>query len=106
MQRFTQDMDISPIEEGTASELSEFLNVFADPGRIQILSVLIYGEVGVSHIAQAVGKSVSAVSHQLRLMRSQRLVRYVKEGKNTYYMLDDDHVADVLRSALEHIQHT
>lgn len=106
MQRCTQGIDIVPIEENKAVVLAEFLSVFADPGRIMILSTMLDKEVCVSHIAQAVGKSVSAVSHQLKIMRSQRLVRYVKDGKNTYYTLDDDHVADVLRSALDHIEHS
>ena len=106
MQRCTHGIDIVPIEENKAVVLAEFLSVFADPCRIRILSALLDKEVCVSHIADAVGKSVSAVSHQLRVMRNQRLVKYVKDGKNTYYTLDDDHVADVLRSALDHIEHS
>ena len=76
MQRCTQGIDIIPIEENKAVRLSEFLSVFADPGRVRILSILIDKEVCVSHIAEALGKSISAVSHQLKLMRSQRLVKY------------------------------
>ena len=76
MQRCTQGIDIEPIEENKAEGLSEFLSVFADPGRIRILSVLVDKEVCVSHIAEAVGKSISAVSHQLRLMKDKRIVRF------------------------------
>ncbi len=105
MHRCTEGVDIRPIEEEKAQRVAEFLHVFADPGRIQILSLLVDKEVCVSHIAQATGKSVSAVSHQLRVLRGQRIVRHVKDGKNTYYALDDDHVADVLRSGIDHIEH-
>ena len=105
MLRCTQEIDITPIKEDEAIRIAQLLKVFADPGRIQILSVLVDKEVCVSHIAQAIGKSVSAVSHQLSLMRSQRIVRYIKDGKNTYYTLDDKHVEDVLKSGIEHIKH-
>ena len=106
MKRCTQDIELKPIDEDKALKLSDFLAVFADPGRIMILSVLLDKEVCVSHIALSVGKTISAVSHQLRLMRSQRIVRFIKDGKNTYYTLDDEHVAKVLRFGLEHIEHS
>ncbi len=105
MQRCNQNIDIHPIGKDKAARVAEFLHVFADPGRVQILSLLIDREVCVSHIAKATGKSVSAVSHQLRVLRAQHVVRHVKDGKNTYYALDDDHVADVLRSGIDHIEH-
>lgn len=106
MERCTQCVDAKPIDEDKASRLAEFLKVFGDPGRISILSVLEDKEVCVSHIAQALNKSVSAVSHQLSIMRRQRIVRFVKDGKNTYYTLDDSHVAAMLRAALDHIEHS
>ena len=105
MLRCTQEIDIAPIEESKAIRIAELLKVFGDPGRIQILSLLVDKEVCVSHIAEAIGKSVSAVSHQLSLLRSQNIVRYVRDGKNTYYTLDDKHVEDVLKSGIEHIEH-
>jgi DNA-binding transcriptional ArsR family regulator len=105
MQRCTHDIDIVPLEDAKATRIAELLKVFADPGRIQILSVLVDKEVCVSHIAQAIGKSVSAVSHQLSIMRSHNIVRYVRDGKNTYYTLDDKHVENVLKSGIEHIDH-
>lgn len=106
MLRCTQEIDIKPIEEAKAVRIAELLKVFADPGRIQILSVLVDKEVCVSHIADALGKSVSAVSHQLSILRSQNIVRYVRDGKNMFYTLDDKHVEDVLKSGIEHIEHS
>lgn len=105
MLRCTQDIDIKPIEEAKAIRIADLLKVFGDPGRVQILSLLVDKEVCVSHIAQALGKSVSAVSHQLSILRSHNIVRYVRDGKNTYYTLDDKHVEDVLKSGIEHIEH-
>jgi DNA-binding transcriptional ArsR family regulator len=59
----------------------------------------------VGHIAEALDKTVSAVSHQLGIMRRQRLVRYVKDGKNIFYTLDDEHVSLLLDAAQEHCRH-
>ncbi|MBT3318288.1 MAG: winged helix-turn-helix transcriptional regulator [Clostridia bacterium] len=105
MLRCTQDIDIEPIEEAKAMRIADLLKVFGDPGRVQILSLLVDKEVCVSHIAGALGKSVSAVSHQLSILRSHNIVRFVRDGKNTYYTLDDKHVEDVLKSGIEHIDH-
>ena len=106
MKRCTQGIDIVPMELEKAMKIAELLKVFGDPGRIRILSLLAEQEVCVTHIAQALDMSVSAVSHQLSLMRRQKIVRYIKDGKNTYYTLDDGHVADVLMSGIEHTQHS
>lgn len=93
------------MDEDEAKRLAEFLKVFADPDRIRLLAMLNGREACVGHIASALNKSVSAVSHQLGMMRQQRLVRYVKDGKNTYYTLDDDHVSALIEAAQEHCVH-
>ena len=105
MQRCTDGMDIQPMRDDEAKMLAEYLKVFGDPDRIRVLTLLKDREVCVGHIAEALGKTVSAVSHQLSIMRRQRLVRYVKDGKNIYYTLDDDHVVKLLDAALEHCSH-
>jgi DNA-binding transcriptional ArsR family regulator len=91
--------------EDEARRLAEFLKVFADPDRIRLLVLLSGRELCVGHIASALGKSISAVSHQLGMMRQQRLVRYDKDGKNTYYTLDDDHVSMLIGAAQQHCGH-
>ena len=105
MQRCTDNIEIAPMDETLSRQLAEFMKVFADADRIRILALLRNKEICVGHIAQALGKSISAVSHQLSLMRKQRLVRYVKDGKNTYYTLDDDHVSMLLDAAIVHLGH-
>jgi len=106
MQRCSEDIDLMPMEDGEAKQLAEYLKVFGDPDRIRILALLKDREVCVGHIAEALNKTVSAVSHQLGIMRRQRLVRYVKDGKNIYYTLDDDHVVKLLDAAADHIHHS
>ena len=106
MQRCSEGTALKPMDDDEAKQLAEFLKVFGDPDRIRILALLKDREVCVGHIAEALGKTVSAVSHQLSIMRRQRLVRYVKDGKNIYYTLDDDHVVKLLDAATDHIRHT
>ena len=106
MQRCSDDIKLMPMPDEEAKQLAEFLKVFGDPDRIRILELLKDREVCVGHIAGALNKTVSAVSHQLSIMRRQRLVRYVKDGKNIYYTLDDDHVVKLLDAATEHIHHS
>lgn len=105
MQRCTEGIRLEPMKENEAKRLAEFLKVFGDADRIRILALLKDREVCVGHIAQVLGKSISAVSHQLSTMRAKRLVRYVKDGKNTYYTLDDDHVVQLIEAASEHCNH-
>ena len=105
MQRCTEGIELAPIQQQEARQLAEFFKVFGDPDRIRILALLKDRQVCVGHIASTLNKTVSAVSHQLGIMRRQRLVRYVKDGKNIYYTLDDEHVSMLLDAAREHYNH-
>ncbi|NOY10512.1 MAG: helix-turn-helix transcriptional regulator [Archaeoglobi archaeon] len=84
-------------------ELAEFLEAFADSTRIKILLALSRHELCTCDLSAITGISVSAVSHQLRVLRDKKLVKYRREGRNVYYSLDDEHVADILRTAIEHV---
>lgn len=81
---------------------SGLLKAVADPTRLKILSALSTTELCVCDLAVVVGISESNASHQLRLLRTARLVRYRKEGRVAYYSLTDHHVKELLGSALEH----
>lgn len=83
-------------------QLSDLFQVMSDPNRLKILYCLSQDEVCVCDLSAVLGLSVSAVSHQLRLLRALRLVRSRREGKNVYYTLDDEHVTKLMRMALEH----
>jgi len=87
----------------TLRGLSETFKMLGDPTRLKICLVLQGRELCVSDLATAVSLSESAVSHQLRLLKTLRLVTYRREGKMTYYMLDDDHIEALIRLGLRHV---
>lgn len=84
-------------------ELSLFFKSISDKTRIKILYALSKSSLCVCEIAQLLDMSVSAISHQLRVLRQARLVRYDKKGKAVFYTLNDDHVNTVFENAIEHI---
>lgn len=83
--------------------LAETFRVLGDPTRVRILHALSLEELCVCDIASLLGTTKSAVSHQLRLLRSLRVVKYRKDGRIVYYSLDDSHVGNLLREGLSHI---
>ena len=94
------------LDEKTATYLAEFFRALSDTSRVRIISTLTNGEMNVSSLAEIVGISESAVSHQLRGLRLMRLVRARKEGRQVFYSLDDKHVTDLFQHGLEHISHS
>ena len=87
----------------TVEALAETFRLLGDPTRVRIVDALSTGEFCVHEIAERVGISESAVSHQLRLMRAQRIVRGRREGRCVYYALDDQHVLDLFQQGLRHV---
>ena len=96
-------MEEMPMEE-TLYDLAELFKVFGDTTRIKILYALFEAELCVCDIAQLLGMTQSAVSHQLRVLKSSRLVRPRKEGKSVFYSLADDHVRKIIAQGMEHIE--
>jgi ArsR family transcriptional regulator, lead/cadmium/zinc/bismuth-responsive transcriptional repressor len=90
-------------EEETLYDLAELFKVFGDSTRIKILCALFQAEMCVCDIAALLSMSQSAISHQLRVLKQARLVKYRKEGKVVYYSLDDDHVKHIFDQGLIHI---
>lgn len=88
-----------------AQRLAEFLSILADPNRLRIISLLTEGERCVGDIAAAVAMSESAVSHQLRVLRANRLVDYRRQGRHIFYRLDDDHILTFYQALADHINH-
>lgn len=84
-------------------DLAEFFKVFADSTRIKILYVLLKGEVCVCDLADILGVTQSAVSHQLRLLKQMDLVRFRRDGKTIFYSLADSHIQTILNQGFEHI---
>ena len=93
------------LKENTSSHLAVLFSALSDPTRLRIISVLLESEMNVGDIADRLGMSESAVSHQLRGLRQLRLLRSRKEGRQVYYALDDEHVARLYRLGLEHVEH-
>lgn len=85
-------------------DLAELFKIFGDSSRIRILSLLQLEKLCVGEISQLLNLTPSAVSHQLRILRQARLVRYQKIGKEVFYSLDDDHIEKIFNQGLEHIQ--
>ena len=93
---------LMPPEE-TLYDLAELYKVFGDSTRMKILYVLFASEMCVCDIAALLGMTVSAISHQLRVLKNARLVRYRRDGKSVFYMLADDHVRSMIEQGMEHI---
>ena len=91
-------------EEATIQHLGDFFKVIGDTTRLKIILALIREELCVCDLATIIGISSSAVSHQLRLLRGARIVRFRREGKIVYYSLDDDHVKDLVTDAIHHLK--
>lgn len=93
-------------EEGVFQGLAETFRVLSDPGRVRLISALLEaGELCVCDLAAVTGLSQTACSHNLRLLRSNRLVRYRKQGRNVYYSLDDAHIRVLLDVGFQHVSH-
>lgn len=84
--------------------LADFYKIFGDSTRIRILFVLYDTELCVCDIAELLGMTVSAISHQLRVLKQARLVKYRRVGKTVYYSLADDHIHAILAQGMEHIR--
>lgn len=86
-------------------DLAELFKVFGDSTRIRILAALLEKEMCVYHLSEELGMGQSAISHQLRVLRTAGLVRAQRRGKEMVYALDDDHVRTIFDQGLEHIMH-
>ena len=89
--------------EETLYDLAELFKVFGDSTRIRILFVLFEAEVCVCDLAEALGMTQSAVSHQLKILKQNKLVKSRREGKSIFYSLADSHVRTVIDQGLEHV---
>ncbi|WP_037343510.1 metalloregulator ArsR/SmtB family transcription factor [Ruminococcus sp. FC2018] len=95
-------MDNMPVDE-QVYELAELFKMLSDPTRVKILYSILNTELSVGDITEVVGSTQSAVSHQLRVLKQARLVKYHKVGKSVIYSVSDEHVATILSMGMEHI---
>lgn len=99
IRRVNQEMP----EEETLFDLAELFKIFGDSTRIRILYVLFQSEMCVCDIAQLLGMTQSAISHQLQTLKKSKLVKYRRQGKTVFYSLADAHVRTIIGQGMEHI---
>lgn len=102
-QKKRQKIEFNFSSEAVILSMAESFKALGDPTRLRILALLFEGERSVGDLADHLAVSQSAVSHQLRILRSLDIVRYRKDGREVYYHLADDHVREVLLLTGEHI---
>ncbi len=85
-------------------DLADFFKIFGDSTRLKILWALDHEEMCVCDLAVLLNMTKSAISHQLKTLRQEKLVKYRRDGKNAFYSLQDDHVQNILEIGLEHIE--
>lgn len=91
-------------KEENLYDLAELFKVFGDSTRIRILYALVESELCVGDMAQILNLSQSAVSHQLKILKDAKLVKFRRDGKIIFYALDDDHVRNILSTGMEHVE--
>ncbi len=92
------------LDDNKIIDLAELFKVFGDSTRMKIICALLQEELCVCDLAYIINSTVSAVSHQLRILKQAKLVKYHKEGKVVYYSLDDNHVYEIFKKGCEHIE--
>ena len=90
-------------DDATLNGLTETFKILGDRTRLRIMTALSREELCVCDIASLLGMSESAISHQLRFLKTMRLVKYRKQGKMVYYTLDDEHIEDLIRVGVRHV---
>lgn len=103
MEHLLQEMDTELPDEELLYDLADLFRVFSDTTRVKILYALMGKELRVGEIAEVIGATQSAVSHQLRTLKQAHLVKFSRDGKNVLYSLADDHVITMLAQGLTHV---
>lgn len=92
------------LDEDKSIDLSEFFKIFGDSTRIKILDALSYSKLCVCDISYVLKMNQSAISHQLKILKQAKIVRYERVGKIVYYEIDDDHIGKIFKMGVEHIE--
>ena len=91
-------------KDNLLNELADFYKVFGDATRVKILCALLASEMCVCDLAELLGMTQSAISHQLRVLKQAKLVKNRRDGKTVYYSLADGHIQNIISQGMEHIQ--
>lgn len=98
------EVEVHKIPREEMQNLSEMFKLFADETRLRIICSLLNTELCVCDLCEILNLNQSAVSHQLQLLRSSRLVKYRKEGKQVFYSLKDEHIETIIKVAMSHMR--
>jgi ArsR family transcriptional regulator, lead/cadmium/zinc/bismuth-responsive transcriptional repressor len=98
-------MKTRTLSELVAIQLADLFATLSDASRVRIISAVLEDEMNVGVLAQKLGMSESAVSHQLRGLRQMHLVRARRQGRRIFYRLDDDHVRQLFLMGVDHVEH-
>ena len=90
-------------EEEKLLAISDFFDALGNPTRMKILLAIMNAELCTCDLSAITGLSISAISHQLRILKDRHIVTYRKEGKNVFYRLDDEHIAGIMKRVIEHL---
>ena len=101
----TKMLERKQLSKEDANRMALTLKGLADPTRLQILGILLQGEACVNDLVKSCDNSQSAISHQLRLLRTLRFVSTRREGQQAFYRIDDDHIEELFMKTLEHSRH-
>mgnify|MGYP005812214351 FL=1 len=93
------------LDSDSAFRMAALFDSLSDPTRLRILSLLVAGEISVGELVRCLGLSKSAISHQLRTLRDKRVIRTRKQGRQVFVALDDEHIGELFRRGLDHVQH-
>lgn len=96
---------VKMLSEEMNYDLADFFKIFGDSTRIKILYALYQSEMCVNDLVKELGMTQSAISHQLRVLRQNDIVKFKRDGQSAIYSLDDDHVEALLAKGIEHIKH-
>lgn len=99
-----KDVKLNTPDEEEIIDLADMFKIFSDSTRLRIILSIINTELCVCDLCELLNLNQSTVSHQLQILRSSKLVKYRKEGKQVFYSLQDEHVEQIISQALEHIQ--
>ena len=92
------------LKDDVSINLAEFFKIFGDSTRIKILNALLTESMCVCDIAALLNMTHSAISHQLKILKQAKIVKYKREGKVVYYMLDDNHIEQIFKKGVEHVE--
>lgn len=103
-ERNIENVKKNRFDENTINDICNLLKILGEPSRMKIILALSEGEMCVYHIVEAINLNQSAVSHQLRILRENKVIKSRRSGQNIVYSLDDEHIMQIINLVKTHIE--